>query len=224
MDKGPEMPLQPKQLCARSNAHCLAQHSWAAQCATAQWFDFQHESWEHCLHQPPAPGMPVQPTAGRQISSCRALGHVEAKGCILPPVTAGTGRNAPCPGRALQTFPACFPAHVMQRWHGSAQHLMLWPGEWNSPESSAEIQHGLQPCSSLPSSGFETARSRESNSVQFLALRQGAPWEPLSSCLTSLEFHVCGRRTLFGFTKESGHLNAAVSPKPQSHALPAGWR
>lgn len=51
------------------------------------------------------------------------------------------------------------------------------------------------------------------------ALRQGAHWEPLSSCLTSLEFHVWGRWTLFGFTKESEHLNKVVPPQPRPHRL-----
>lgn len=167
----------------------------------------QHELWEHASHQPTAEGMPVQSFAGRH-----ELSQAEAEGCVLPLCCSKNQPKHSLPVEDSGCIPRMFPctrnAAVAQTHHSTS-----CSGEERTraaPSPSMEIQPRLAcsaaPCDNLVLRLCEPERAR--------TLRQGAPWEPLSSCLTSLEFHVCGRQTLFGFTKESEHLNKVVPPQP----------
>lgn len=167
----------------------------------------QQELWEHASRQPRVEGMPVQSFAGRH-----ELSRAEAERCVLPLCYS---KNQPKRSLPVEDS-GCIPrmllctrnAAVAQTHHSTSCSSGERMGA--APTPLMEIQHRLSrsaaPCDSLVLRLCEPERAR--------ALRQGAPWEPLSSRLTSLEFHVCGRRTLFGFTKESEHLNKVVPPQP----------
>lgn len=167
----------------------------------------QHELCEHASRQPTAEGMPVQSFAGRH-----ELSRGEAEGCVLPLCYSKNQPKHSLPVEDSGCIPRMLPctrnAVVAQTHHSTSCNSKERMG--TAPTPSMEIQHRLShsaaPCDNLVLRPYEPERAR--------ALRQGAPWEPLSSCLTSLEFHVCGRRTLFGFTKESEHLNKVVPPQP----------
>lgn len=117
--------------------------------------------------------------------------------------------------------PRCFLTLVARRWHRlGAVPQAAAREDSGSPKAPAGIQHGRSRLAAprcAPVSGLreaERARAGCWPCGRVLTLRQGAPREPLSSCLTSQEFRVCGRRTLLGFAKESAHLNKAVPPNP----------
>lgn len=167
----------------------------------------QHELWERASHRPTAEGMPVQSFAGRQ-----ELSRAEAEGCLLPLCYSKNQPKRSLPVENSGCIPRMFPctrnAAVAQTHYSTSCSGEHRPGA--APSPSMEIQPRLSrsaaPCDNLVLRLCKPERAR--------ALRQGAPWEPLSSCLTALEFHVCGRQTLFGFTKESERLNKVVSPQP----------
>lgn len=166
-----------------------------------------HELWEHASRQPRVEGMPVQSFAGRH-----ELSRAGAEGCVLPLSYSKNQPKRSVPVEDSGCIPRMFPrtrnAVVAQTHRSTSRSSEERTGA--APSPSMEIQPRLSrsaaPCNNPVLRLFEPERAS--------ALRQGAPWEPLSSCLTSLESHVCGRRTLFGFTKESEHLNKVVPPQP----------
>lgn len=144
------------------------------------------------------------PTSGSCRHACAVLHRrAGAEGCVLLRCHSQNQPERAVPAEGSGCIPHMFPCTR----HAAVDGLMAAPHAEDG--SSPRSLHGNPALALLLHNNLvwrlcEPERAR--------APRQCAPWEP-SPALTSLEFHVCGRQTLLGFTKESEHLNRAVPPQ-----------